>query len=205
MIISNLACRLPSRCSSPAPRAQGRDKYIKFATSGRPGRLDVDERHDTTCRRISRRPPAAELKFKILSRRGVPGEEKDVVKKIRIGQLQAGGFTGVGLGEIAPETRLLDAPWLFHNRRELVHVREKFSKDFAAAVEKGGFVVLGWTDLGSVYVFSKNPIAGPDDMKKAKMWVWEGTRSRRRHTGPSASIPDSAFDRRRDAAPCRPG
>ncbi len=53
-------------------------------------------------------------------------------------------------------------------------MREKFAPQLDAAVEKGGFVVLGWTDLGSVYVFSKNPIDSPEDMKKQKMWVWEG-------------------------------
>lgn len=113
------------------------------------------------------------LKFKFYPG-GVSGDEKDVVKKIRIGQLHAAGFTGVGLGDIAPETRLLDAPWLFRSRSELEAVRAKFAKELNAAVEKGGFVLLGWTDLGSVYVFSKNPIAGPEDMKKEKMWVWEG-------------------------------
>jgi TRAP-type C4-dicarboxylate transport system substrate-binding protein len=113
------------------------------------------------------------LKFKFYAG-GVSGDEKDVVKKIRIGQLQAAGFTGVGLGEVAPETRLLDAPWLFRSRAELEAVRAKYDKELKAAVEKGGFVLLGWTDLGSVYIFSKNPIASPDDMKKEKMWVWEG-------------------------------
>lgn len=113
------------------------------------------------------------LKFKFYPG-GVAGDEKDVVKKIRIGQLHAAGFTGVGLGDVAPETRLLDAPWLFRSRSELESVRAKFDKELNAAVEKGGFVLLGWTDLGSVYVFSKNPIAGPEDMKKEKMWVWEG-------------------------------
>lgn len=113
------------------------------------------------------------LKFKFYAG-GVAGDEKDVVKKIRIGQLHAAGFTGVGLGDVAPETRLLDAPWLFRSRSELEAVRAKFDKELNAAVEKGGFVLLGWTDLGSVYVFSKNPIAGPEDMKKEKMWVWEG-------------------------------
>lgn len=113
------------------------------------------------------------LKFKFYAG-GVSGDEKDVVKKIRIGQLHAAGFTGVGLGDIAPETRLLDAPWLFRSRSELETVRAKFSKELNAAVEKGGFVLLGWTDLGSVYVFSKNPIGSPEDMKKEKMWVWEG-------------------------------
>ena len=113
------------------------------------------------------------LKFKFYPG-GVSGDEKDVVKKIRIGQLHAAGFTGVGLGDVAPETRLLDAPWLFRSRSELETVRAKFAKELNAAVEKGGFVLLGWTDLGSVYVFTKNPIASPEDMKKEKMWVWEG-------------------------------
>ncbi len=113
------------------------------------------------------------LKFKFYAG-GVSGDEKDVVKKIRIGQLHGAAFTGVGLGEIAPETRLLDAPWLFRSRSELAAVRAKFNKELTAAIDKAGFVLLGWTDLGSVYVFSKNPIASPEDMKKEKMWVWEG-------------------------------
>lgn len=113
------------------------------------------------------------LKFKFYAG-GVSGDEKDVVKKIRIGQLHGAGFTGVGLGEIAPEVRLLDAPWLFRSRGELEAVRSKLDKELRAALEKGGFVLLGWTDLGSVYVFSKNRIAAPADMKKEKVWVWEG-------------------------------
>lgn len=113
------------------------------------------------------------LKFKFYAG-GVSGDEKDVVKKIRIGQLHGAGFTGVGLGEVAPEVRLLDAPWLFRSRSELEAVRGKFAKDLQAAVEKGGFVLLGWTDLGSVYIFTKNAITSPTDLKKEKMWVWEG-------------------------------
>src|SRR5688572_29835164 len=72
---------------------------------------------------------------------GVAGDEKDVVKKIRIGQIHAGGFTGVGLGEVAPGARLLESPWLFRDRRELDHIRGKFDRQLSAAVEKAGFVV----------------------------------------------------------------
>lgn len=105
---------------------------------------------------------------------GVAGDEKDVVKKMRIGQLHAAGLTGVGLGEVAPETRLLDAPWLFRDHAELEAVRAKLTKDLEAGLDKGGFVLLGWTDLGSVYVFSRGKVEGPEDMRKSKMWVWEG-------------------------------
>ena len=38
------------------------------------------------------------VKFKIYAG-GVSGDEKDVARKIRLGQLQAAGFTGFGLGE----------------------------------------------------------------------------------------------------------
>src|SRR5437868_12100095 len=81
---------------------------------------------------------------------GVSGDEKDVVKKVRIGQLQAAGFTGVGLGEIAPPVRILDAPWLIHNDKEVDFLYKTFDKDFNASIEKGGYVLLGWTELGYV-------------------------------------------------------
>jgi TRAP-type C4-dicarboxylate transport system substrate-binding protein len=105
---------------------------------------------------------------------GVSGDEKDVVKKVRIGQLHAAGFTGVGLGEIAPETRILDAPWLFKSDKEVDHVYKAFDKELKAAIEKGGYVLLGWTELGPVQVFTQTALKEPEDMKGQKMWVWEG-------------------------------
>jgi TRAP-type C4-dicarboxylate transport system substrate-binding protein len=170
MIISKLVPVLAALLLCAPARSQD-VQYIKFATLAPDGSTWMNVMKD-----LSKDLDAAtggKLKFKFYAG-AIAGEDKDVVKKIRIGQLQAAGFTGVGLGEIAPDVRLLDSPWLFRDRKELEYIRGKFSKQLDAAVEKGGFVVLGWTDLGSVYVFSKNPISGPDDMKKAKMWVWEG-------------------------------
>ena len=170
MTTSNLAAFLLAAGLAVPARSQD-VKYIKFATLAPEGSTWMNVMTDLS--KELEKATGGKLKFKFYPG-AMQGEDKDVVKKIRIGQLQAAGFTGVGLGEIAPEVRLLDSPWLFRDRRELQHVREKFAPQLDAAVEKGGFVVLGWTDLGSVYVFSKNPISGPDDMKTAKMWVWEG-------------------------------
>jgi TRAP-type C4-dicarboxylate transport system substrate-binding protein len=157
-----------SVCLAAPTRAQ---TVIKFATLAPDGSTWMKELSELS--KDLEKETAGKLRFKFYPG-GVAGDEKDVVKKIRIGQLHAAGFTGVGLGEVAPEVRLLDAPWLFRSRAELEAVRAKFAKELQASVEKGGFVLLGWTDLGSVYVFSKNAVAGPADMKKAKMWVWEG-------------------------------
>ncbi len=114
-----------------------------------------------------------QVKFKIYSG-GVSGDEKDVVRKIRLGQLHSGGFTGVGLGEIAPEVRILDAPLLFHSANEVDHVLKSFEPDFEAAFQKNGYVLLGWAEVGFVYFFTNKPIQNLTELKSIKMWMWEG-------------------------------
>ncbi len=116
---------------------------------------------------------AGRVKFKIYPG-GVAGDEKDVVRKIRLGQLQAGGFTGVGIGEIAPEARILDTPFLFKNAGEIDHVYKALDGDFRKIFESRGYVLLGWAEVGNVYVFSNTPVTKPEDLRKVKMWIWEG-------------------------------
>ena len=61
---------------------------------------------------------------------GVSGDEKDVIRKIRIGQLHGAGFTGVGLGQILPEVRVLDLPFLFDSDEEIQHMYAKMDAYF---------------------------------------------------------------------------
>jgi TRAP-type C4-dicarboxylate transport system substrate-binding protein len=104
---------------------------------------------------------------------GVAGDEIDVLRKIRLGQYHAGGFTGFGIGEIAPEVRILDTPFLFKNYDEVDYIYSEFSDEFARAIERGGFVLLGWADVGFVYIFTKKPVYKIGDLKKVKMWAWQ--------------------------------
>lgn len=113
------------------------------------------------------------VKFKIYAG-GVSGDEKDVVRKIRLGQLQAGGFTGVGIGEVAPEARLLDTPFLFKSAAEIDHVYQALDADFRAIFDSRGYVLLGWAEVGTVNVFSNIPVTKPEDLRNVKMWIWEG-------------------------------
>lgn len=157
--------------AAAALAAAGETKTIKFATLAPEGSTWMKVMTDLN--KELQEKTAGRVKFKMYAG-GIAGDEKDVVKKVRIGQLHAAGFTGVGLGEIAPQVRILDAPWLFKDLKEVDFIYERFDKELTGAVEKAGYVLLGWTELGRVYVFSKDPINGPADMKKAKMWVWEG-------------------------------
>jgi len=144
---------------------------IKFATLAPEGTswLKAMREYDDAVRKES----GGKVGFKIYAG-GVQGDEKSVLRKVRIGQLQAGGFTGVGMGEIAPKVRVIEAPFLTRTLGEVDHVYEKFGKEFEQAFEEGGFVLLGWAEVGFVNVFTNTPINRPEDLRKTKMWTWEG-------------------------------
>jgi len=114
-----------------------------------------------------------QVKFKFYPG-GVSGDEKDVIRKMRIGQVHAAGFTGVGLGEILPEVRVLDLPFLFENDKEIAHVYEKMNGYFAGRFEEKGYILLGWVPVGWVHFFSKRDIQSLEDLRQTKAWMWEG-------------------------------
>jgi TRAP-type C4-dicarboxylate transport system substrate-binding protein len=114
-----------------------------------------------------------EVKFRIYAGM-VQGDEKDVLRKIRINQLHSGGFTGVALGTILPEIRVLDSPFLFKNYEEVDYIYGKFHNRFTQNFEKEGFILLGRAEVGFVYVFTNEPVRNVEEFKGIKMWMWEG-------------------------------
>ena len=107
---------------------------------------------------------------------GVSGDEVDVLRKMRVNRLHAGGFSGVGLGMVLPEIRVLEAPLLFDSYEEVDYVKERMFDDFAARFEEKGYVLLGFAEAGFVYLFSQRPLSSVADLKQTKMWVWKGDR-----------------------------
>jgi len=144
---------------------------IKFASLAPEGStwLNVMKDYDAAIRQET----GGKLGFKIYAG-GIMGDEKNVLRKIRLGQLHSAGFTGVGLGEILPEVRIFDSPFLFQNYEEVDFITTKFYERFAKAFEEKGYVLLGWAEVGFVYVFSNIPIHKKADMDKVKIWMWEG-------------------------------
>jgi TRAP-type C4-dicarboxylate transport system substrate-binding protein len=114
-----------------------------------------------------------EVEFEIYAG-GISGDELDVLRKMRINQIHAAGFSGVGLGIILPKVRILEAPLLFRDTREIDLVREALFDEFAADFAKKGYVLLGFAEAGFVYFFSKVDMVGPQGFKPVKMWVWKG-------------------------------
>ena len=105
---------------------------------------------------------------------GVSGDEKDVIRKMRIGQLHGAGFTGVGLGQILPEVRVLDLPFLFDGDQEVQYVYSQMNSYFTDSFEDKGYVLLGWVPVGWVHFFSQQPIRSIEGIRQSKAWIWEG-------------------------------
>jgi TRAP-type C4-dicarboxylate transport system substrate-binding protein len=104
---------------------------------------------------------------------GTMGSEADMVRRMRLGQLQAGMLTAVGLGEIEPAvTGLQYMPMMFRSLEEVDYIGERLQPMLGKRLEEKGFVVLFWGDSGWVRFFSKQPIIRPDDLRKAKLFVW---------------------------------
>lgn len=106
------------------------------------------------------------------------GGEAEMVKKIGIGQLNAGLFTVVGLAEINPDVAGLQLlPLAFRSWPEVDYVREKMRPVLESRLRAKGFEVLCWADAGWVRFFSAEPAITPDDFRRTKLFVWAGAES----------------------------
>jgi len=104
----------------------------------------------------------------------VQGDEKEVLSKIRLGQLHGGTFTGGGLGRIVPEVRVSELPYVFMNYDEVEYVRKELRDTMARRFAEEGYIVVGWNEIGFVYTFSKVPILSLEIAQRQKWWQWEG-------------------------------
>jgi TRAP-type C4-dicarboxylate transport system substrate-binding protein len=106
---------------------------------------------------------------------GTMGGEADVVRRMRIGQLQAAMLTASGLVEIDPAVAGLEKmPLIYRTLEEVAHVREKLAPRLEQRFAAKGFHLLGWADAGWVRFFTKHPATRPADFKKFKIFTWAG-------------------------------
>ena len=104
---------------------------------------------------------------------GSQGDERDFVRKMRVGQMDAAGVSTTGLGIVARPILVLTAPGLITEYDQSVKARmaltDRFSKLFADA----GFVALSMGEAGKNRIFSSNEFARPEDLKSARPWAWK--------------------------------
>jgi len=65
---------------------------------------------------------------------------------------------------------------MFKSYDEIDFVRGKLDSLFTSTFAEKDMVLLGWADVGFIYLFSNGPIRSPADLQKFKMWIWSGDR-----------------------------
>ncbi len=105
---------------------------------------------------------------------GVAGDEPDVLRKIRFGQLQGGAFSGHGIGLIYSPARVLEMPFLYRDAHEIDYVRQRLMPAIDNGFRANNFEEIGWMELGFVRFFSRNPINSIDDLRRSRVWMWQG-------------------------------
>ena len=104
---------------------------------------------------------------------GVMGKDKDVLRKIRLHQLQGAAITGNTLSHIYPDIRLYTLILKFNRLDEVDYVRQKMDKELMTGLEQNGFVSLGFAEIGMAYIMSLEPVQELDQMRSRKAWVPE--------------------------------
>jgi TRAP-type transport system periplasmic protein len=103
---------------------------------------------------------------------GIAGDEFDVVRKMRVGQLDAALLSIGSLPEISQQFRALQMPLLIQSYDELDYVMAGIGPQLEASLGEQGFRVLAWGDAGWVRFFSARPVVSPDDLKQLRLFVW---------------------------------
>jgi TRAP-type C4-dicarboxylate transport system substrate-binding protein len=104
---------------------------------------------------------------------GSQGDERDFVRKMRVGQLDGGVITMTGMSMLVPAMNVLVLPGLLETYEKLDRVREKMADKFESMFEQEGFKLVGWGDAGKTRLFSVKPIKSPADIKSMRPWVWK--------------------------------
>ena len=122
---------------------------------------------------------AGEIKDKTASRvtlkyypGGQQGDERDFVRKIKLGQLDGAAVTAVGLSMVDESIRVLELPMMFESVDELDYVSDKMWPTFQKRFEKKGFKLNDRGEVGWIYFMSKAKIESLADLKGQKLWLW---------------------------------
>jgi TRAP-type transport system periplasmic protein len=106
---------------------------------------------------------------------GTQGGESQIVRRMRVGQIQGAMLTAVGLADLDRSvTALQYMPMMFRDWDEVDVAREQVRADLERRLESAGYVLLFWGDAGWVRYFSKQPVHRPADLRPMRVYASTG-------------------------------
>jgi TRAP-type C4-dicarboxylate transport system substrate-binding protein len=104
---------------------------------------------------------------------GSQGDERDFVRKMRVGQLDGGVVTMTGMSMLVRPMVILVLPGFLDTYEKLDRVRLKMADQFEKMFQDEGFMMVAWGDAGKTRLFSQNKIERPSDIKSMRPWMWK--------------------------------
>jgi TRAP-type transport system periplasmic protein len=101
---------------------------------------------------------------------GLPSDERDSVRKMKLSQLDGAELTTIGLSMIDESIRVLDVPRMFESAEELDYVTDKIWPYFRKKFEKKGFKLTDRSEVGAIYFLSKAKVETLADLRSEKLW-----------------------------------
>jgi len=115
------------------------------------------------------------VKFKFYGG-GVQGNDKQVRRKMRTGQLHGGAFTSGGMNGFQKDADLFALPLMFNSNKEARIARAQLEPELRQRLEEAGYVNFGFATAGFGYMMSNKPMSTLADFDGQKVWVPEGDR-----------------------------
>ena len=156
----------------PSPAAGHAAKYIfKVATLAPEGSVWVNQFQEFAKEVADK--SGGEIQFKLYTG-GIMGDDQAMYRKIRVGQLNGGGFTMTGIADVIPDFRVLAIPFLFRSYDEVDAVCKALVPYFKNKFRDQGLEFIAMTEVGFIYTMSTQPVASMADLKKGKSWAPSG-------------------------------
>jgi len=106
---------------------------------------------------------------------GTQGGELQIVRRMRVGQIQGAMLTSIGLAQIERSvTALQYMPLMFRDWEDVDLVRERLRPDLERRLREAGYIVMFWADAGWVRYFSNKPIQRVKDLKALRVYASSG-------------------------------
>ena len=105
---------------------------------------------------------------------GVMGDDKSVLRKIRVGQLHGAVLTAGGLTQTYTDIQLYNLPMVFTSLGELDYVRTHMDSLLLEGLESKGYVSFGIAEVGFAYAMSKQAVETVREARAQKVWTPDG-------------------------------
>jgi TRAP-type C4-dicarboxylate transport system substrate-binding protein len=102
---------------------------------------------------------------------GSLGDSESFWQKIKTGLIDGAIFTSQGMSLVVPEFMSLSAPSLFESQEEFDYALDKLRPSLERLLSDKGYTSIALSPCGWIRIFSRYPIATPDDMRKYKLAV----------------------------------